>query len=141
LSLGVDAAADIGIEAAAEVAPRVVSRFLPKVAARITRASSRALGRALEAAGHARPPGAVAHHIVAGSAARAAQARAALESFGIGINEAPNGVFLEASVHARIHTTAYYNAVNQALRQATTREEALQALDAIRQGLLSGGFP
>lgn len=51
------------------------------------------------------------------------------------------GVFLQSGVHAGIHTNAYYEAVNNALRQATTRQEAVQALDAIRLGILSGGFP
>ncbi|MEZ4310031.1 MAG: AHH domain-containing protein [Polyangiaceae bacterium] len=55
--------------------------------------SSRALGRALGAAGHARPPGSAAHHIVAGNAPAAAPARAVLEKFGIGINDAANGAF------------------------------------------------
>jgi RHS repeat-associated protein len=103
--------------------------------------SSRALGRALEAAGHSRPVGAAAHHIVAGNAAAAAPGRAVLEKFGIGLNDAANGVFLNPNVHNHIHTNAYYNAVNQALRQATTREEALQSLDAIRRAIVTGQFP
>ncbi|MFO0228680.1 AHH domain-containing protein, partial [Gemmatimonas sp.] len=88
--------------------------------------SSRALGRALEAAGYARPPGAAAHQIVASGAKRAAPARAVLERFGIGINDAANGAFLRSGVHARIHTNAYYDAVNSALSQATTRQEVLE---------------
>jgi hypothetical protein len=109
----------------------LASRALPAV----TRASSRALGRALESAGHVRPPGSVAHHIVAGGAKKAGEAQAALEKFGIGINDAANGAFLPSGVHVRIHTNAYYETVNSALRQATTRQEALQALDAIRGSL------
>jgi hypothetical protein len=103
--------------------------------------SSRALGRALEGAGHVRAAGSAAHHIVAGGAGKAAEARGVLERFGIGINEASNGVFLPSGVHAPIHTNAYYEAVNNALRQATTRQEAVQALDAIRQSILGGGLP
>lgn len=106
-----------------------------KFAARAIAPSSRMLGRALEAAGHARPPGSAAHHIVAGGAQRAAPARAVLDRFGIGINDAANGAFLPSGVHARIHTNAYYDAVNGALSQATTRQEALQVLDAFRLGL------
>jgi A nuclease family of the HNH/ENDO VII superfamily with conserved AHH len=105
------------------------------VAARAIAPSSRALGRALEAAGHARPPGSAAHHIVAGGAERAAPARAVLDRFGIGINDAANGAFLPSGVHARIHTNAYYETVNSALSQATTRQEALQVLEALRRGL------
>ncbi|MBN1208048.1 MAG: AHH domain-containing protein [Myxococcaceae bacterium] len=113
--------------------------------------SSRALGAALEAAGTTRPAQSAAHHIVAGSAAVAAPARAVLQRFGIAINEAVNGVFLPASraaanpagsaVHSTVHTRAYYEAVNEMLGQATTRQEAVEALNAIRQALLNGGFP
>jgi len=103
--------------------------------------SSRALGQALEAAGWARPAGSAAHHLVAGSAAGAAPARAALQRFGIGINEATNGVFLPVGTHARIHTNAYYNAVNSALGQAATHGEAVQALQLIRQSVAAGSFP
>jgi hypothetical protein len=119
-------------------------------AARGIAPSSRALGQALEAAGHVRPASSAAHHIVAGNAPAAARARAVLERFGIGINDAANGVFLPASraapnaagaaVHSTLHTGAYYQTVNQMLLGATTRAEAEAALGAIRQGLLSGGL-
>jgi hypothetical protein len=59
--------------------------------------SSRVLGRALEAAGHFRPPSSAAHHIVAGTAKIAADARAALRRFGIALDDAVNGVFLPAT--------------------------------------------
>jgi uncharacterized protein RhaS with RHS repeats len=97
--------------------------------------SSKALGIALVANGDVRLLGMDAHHIVAGSAARAAPARAVLERFGIHINDAANGVFLPATVHAKLHTNKYYDAVNDALAQATTKEEALEVLDALRGGL------
>jgi hypothetical protein len=113
--------------------------------------SSRLLGESLEAAGTVRPGGSAAHHIVAGGAGRAADARAALTRFGIDINAADNGVFLPANlssanaggaaVHSTIHTAAYYDEVNLLLGQATTRGEALEALAFIRQQLKSGGFP
>ncbi|HEX5749058.1 MAG TPA: SpvB/TcaC N-terminal domain-containing protein [Archangium sp.] len=112
--------------------------------------SSKALGAALEAAGIVRPTQSAAHHIVAGSASSAAPARAVLQRFGIGINDAANGVFLPANrasanaagaaVHSTVHTQAYYDAVNGMLSQATTREQALEVLSAIRQALLTGGL-
>jgi hypothetical protein len=118
--------------------------------ARVIVPSSRALGRALEAAGHARPAGSAAHHIVAGNAPAAAQARAVLQRFGIGINDAINGVFLPATraapnatgaaAHSTVHTNAYYQTVNQMLGAATTRAEAEAALRAISQALLAGGL-
>jgi uncharacterized protein RhaS with RHS repeats len=103
--------------------------------------SSKALGQALEAAGYARPAGSAEHHIVAGNARKAASARVPLQRSGVGINQAQNGVFLSESVHAGIHTNAYYEAVNNAMAQATTREHALEVLNAIRQAILSGRFP
>ena len=121
---------DVGILGAGMIAGARTAK-----AARAVVPSSRSLGRALEAAGHVRPPGSAAHHIVAGNAARAAPARAVLDRFGIGINDAANGAFLPGNVHSRIHKNAYYEAVNSALSQATTRQEALQVLDALRRGL------
>ena len=59
--------------------------------------SSRALARALRAAGNVPPPGSAAHHIVSRKeTAPADPARAILSKFGIGINAAENGVFLPA---------------------------------------------
>jgi RHS repeat-associated protein len=130
----------------------VVANFLPFVgiaadfadAALVARAvapSSRALGRALETSGIARPAGSAAHHIVAGSAQGAAAARATLQRLGIGINDAANGVFLSGAEHAGVHTAEYYAAVNQALSGATTRAEAEQILQRIAGGLGNGTFP
>jgi RHS repeat-associated protein len=102
-------------------------------------ASSRKLGRALEAAGHVRPPNSHAHHIVAGGAPAAERARGVLERFGIGINDAANGVFLPAAYHRSMHDGAYYTMVNRLLGAATSRAEAEAALGAIRDALLSGG--
>jgi A nuclease family of the HNH/ENDO VII superfamily with conserved AHH len=112
-----------------------------EIAARAVVPSSRALGRALEALGLARPPGSAAHHIVAGSAPGAAAARAILQRLGIGINDAANGVFLQGAEHAGIHTTEYYNTVNQALAGATTKAQAEQILQSIASGLQNGTFP
>ena len=114
-------------------------------------ASSRTLGDNLVASGVTRPGNSAAHHIVAGNAAGAAEARATLARFGVDINSVDNGVFLPlntnvanpagAAVHSTLQTNAYYAGVNDLLGQATTRTEAVQALDAIRSQLLSGGFP
>jgi RHS repeat-associated protein len=114
-------------------------------------ASSRALGNALEEAGFVRGAGEAAHHIVAGAAPEAAAARAILSQFGVGINDAANGVFLPgnlaaenaagAAVHSTIHTAAYYQAVNEALAGATTQSQVLDILAHIAESLQSGGFP
>jgi hypothetical protein len=112
--------------------------------------SSRVLGQNLEDAGITRPADSAAHHIVAGTDARAAEARAILQNEGIGINDAENGVFLPknssvpnptgAQVHSVVHTNVYYNAVNAALRNApagTIRD----VLTDIANQLSGGAFP
>jgi RHS repeat-associated protein len=122
---------------------------LPEVPGGLAVPSSRVLGEALEAAGISRPAASAAHHIVAGRAAAAAAARAVLEKFGIGINDAANGVFLprsaasaaDAAVHAGGHKDLYYQAVNQALSAATTKEQAIKILNSIGQALQEGAFP
>lgn len=125
--------------------PSVAEKLAPPAFRIAQNASSRALGRALVVSGVARGANMAAHHIVAGGAAAAAPARAVLQRFGIGINEAANGVFLPraangtaAAVHAGGHSRAYYEAVNAALAQATTRDEVLEALEALRQDLQNG---
>ena len=127
-----------------------VDREVAPVLAPLEKSSSKRLGEALSAAGHHRPPGSAAHHIVAGDAPAAETAREILRKFGIGINEAPNGVFLPESasianpgglaVHGPLHTKAYYEAVNDELLQATTRTEALEVLESLRKRLLGGGL-
>jgi hypothetical protein len=97
--------------------------------------SSRLLGRALVAAGHERALGSEAHHIVAGTALRAGPARAVLRRFGIGINSAANGKFVAAAVHRSMHTSAYYQGVNEALGAATSRQQAIDILLGLGAGL------
>ncbi len=111
---------------------------------------SRILGLNLEKSGVVRPAESAAHHIVAEGAPEAAPAREVLGRYGIDINDAANGVFLPgyqtsanpagAAVHGGLHTEPYYRTVNRRLGGATTREEVLDALDAIRNELLSGGL-
>ncbi|MBE5951419.1 MAG: hypothetical protein E7260_07455 [Lachnospiraceae bacterium] len=89
-----------------------------------------------------------AHHIVAGASAKAAEARAILQKFGIGINDAVNGVFLptekgvsEAMYHPSLHTDQYYRIVTELLSQANSREEVMDILVDIAEQLLNGTFP
>jgi RHS repeat-associated protein len=117
-----------------------------------TKASSRALARALIRAGKGTVGDVAAHHIVAGDALAAAPARAILQRFGIGINDAENGVFLPrsaaagkamgsaAAIHAGGHSAAYYDLVNEALNSATSRQEAVDTLDALGQALRNGSL-
>jgi RHS repeat-associated protein len=103
--------------------------------------SSRLLGRALVASGLLRPARSAAHHIVADGAARAAPARQILQRFNVDVNSAGNGLFLPAGQHARIHTNAYYDAVNEALSQATNRQQVMEILKDIGRQVQQGTFP
>jgi hypothetical protein len=115
------------------------------------RASSRALGVALEASGVPRPEGYAAHHIAAGADERAEVARGVLQKFNIGINDVSNGVFLPANkatqviagetIHSPLHTDKYYETVDKELMMAETREQAIDILRRIGQALQSGTFP
>jgi A nuclease family of the HNH/ENDO VII superfamily with conserved AHH len=98
-----------------------------------------------------RPAGCQARHIVAGNDPPAEFARGVLKRFGIGINEAANGVFLPAdkatqviagkTVHASLHTNAYYEAANNALKGLTTKQQVIDKLSSIAQALEAGEFP
>jgi hypothetical protein len=71
----------------------------------------------------------------------AIEAREILKKFGIGINDAANGVFLPGAKHASTHTGNYFKAVTNALKGATTKSQAEQILRSIGQGLQNGAFP
>ncbi|MFF8827845.1 AHH domain-containing protein [Streptomyces sp. NPDC015131] len=91
------------------------------------------------------------HHIVAGNSPKAAPARAQLDRFGIGVNDAENGVGLPRSssspnphglsVHSKIHTNEYYACVNNLMSGARNRREALDVMDHVRRQLQGGHWP
>ena len=81
-----------------------------------------------------------AHHIVAGGSRFAKNTRVILAKFGIGINDAINGVFLDVSKHAGLHTKAYYQKVESLLRNAKSKEDAIQILKDISKALMDGTF-
>jgi A nuclease family of the HNH/ENDO VII superfamily with conserved AHH len=115
--------------------------------------SSRVLGKLLEASGLRRPPGYEAHHIVAGNSKYEAadEGRKILRNFGIRINDPENGVWLPASkkspnpdglaVHRPLHSYEYMDAVTEALKMATTKQQAIDILQSIGRALQSGGYP
>jgi hypothetical protein len=110
------------------------------------------LGNNLVKAGFVRQANDQAHHIVAGTATRAAPAQAILRRVGIDIDAAENGVFLPkvatggtASVHNGGHTNAYYDAVNNALAKFANagpadKQQVINALAALRNDLLNGNL-
>ncbi|NJO12160.1 MAG: hypothetical protein HC872_00330 [Gammaproteobacteria bacterium] len=102
-----------------------------------------------------RPKKADAHHIVAQEDARARQSRFYLFNWGIGINDADNGIFLprfprakrgsiaNAAVHQTIHTDLYHFTVTARLLNVAkdTMEIGRKTLRKMRAELMAGTFP
>jgi hypothetical protein len=107
----------------------------------VFRSDSRILGRNLEAAGFSRFRGEEAHHIVAQGDLRAAVSREILNSVGMDINDANNGMFLESSRHHHIHMTTYHGAVTATLLGAQTYADVAARLTLIRGSICAGTFP
>lgn len=84
-----------------------------------------------------------AHHIVGNETPNAARA---MEAFGIDRNDPANGILLpndassplKGSIHSGRHLQEYYNTVEQRMAMATTREEALEVLQSLKEDLFSG---
>lgn len=119
-----------------------------KTAQTVSKASSKLLRENLIKAGKKVPnyPNA-AHHIVAGNAKKAEGSRKILSKFGIDINDAVNGVFLPTQkgvsngvYHPSLHTDKYYLTVEQMLKQAESKEEAIDVLKNIATKLMNGTF-
>ena len=110
-------------------------------------ASSKALRESLEKAGKIAGKSDAAHHIVAGTAKGADDTRKLLSKFGIGINDAANGVFLSTvkgasgAYHPGLHTDKYYKTVNKLLGEAKNKDEAIKILNNIADQLTKGSFP
>lgn len=132
----------------------IMSASVNKLSKTIERApSSKKLGRNLENANlgqrSVRPSHKHAsHHIVAGYSRKAAETRKILKKFGVGINEAVNGVFLPttkgvspACYHPKLHTNVYYGTVHRMLKNASSKSEVISILNKIADMLLKGTFP
>lgn len=105
--------------------------------------------------GQVRPDFTDAHHIVGRLDLRAARARDFLFAWGIGINDASNGVFLpryvssivpslpQASPHQNLHTDKYYLAVTMRLIPIRAKDASIGriALSTIKGELIAGIFP
>lgn len=85
-------------------------------------------------AGIPKPEGHASHHIVAESAPRAGKSGEILDNFGIKIDDIENEIPLPYKTgagmgvyHPGVHTTKYYQEVENLLSQASTREEAMRS--------------
>ena len=111
-------------------------------------ASSAKLAKNMINSGISRPAQTAAHHIVAGTSKFANEARAILNKFGVGINDAVNGVFLpqnlqssnptDATVHSTLHTAEYYKMVTDMLSTCSSKQEVVDTLNNIAKMLLNG---
>jgi hypothetical protein len=81
-----------------------------------------------------------AHHIVALEDPRFAAARQQLNRLGIGIDDAINGVGLDPTYHARLHTNQYAIEVTTRILNADTKAQGEQVLSSIAQDLISHDF-
>ena len=102
------------------------------------RSNASPLAKALYAAGFVRGPNQDAHHIVAKRAAAALPARITLDNLGIGIDSAENGVFVNRAQHQRMHTGAYYRAVNLSLRGVKDIAIGISVLNGWRVAIHAG---
>jgi hypothetical protein len=105
------------------------------------------------ATGVAKPTGAAAHHIVATGEPLAEGSRLRLFGWGIGINDADNGVYLpnsadaaipglpQATQHRPIHTEKYYINVYARLRLASDPAAGRTRLRAMKADMQAGVFP
>ncbi len=113
-------------------------------------ASSKVLAHNMKEAGVTRPSSDyAAHHIIAGGAAKADEARRVLEKWGIDINDPANGVYLptkkeivpDSAYHPGLHTNEYYKEVNTRILKASgSKKEVLEELAKIRGELVAGTF-
>jgi hypothetical protein len=116
----------------------------------IVKPSARRLAAAMKRAGIFRPNNTVPHHIVAHGAKSAKETVKILERFGIGVDDAANGVYLPpteelakkmgSTAHNTLHTHKYYEKVYEELRHLTSSEQVERQLQSIAKRLMDGVF-
>lgn len=84
--------------------------------------------------------GEVAHHIVPGGGVRSGRrnptsAQTGLADVGMDLHEPTNGIELSAGFHNKIHTSGYYDYLNERLFGVENRDRAEDILQKLRQDL------
>lgn len=125
------------------VGSSLIFAYIKRLYTKQRQGASGNLANAMLLQGQMRPAMSDAHHLVpfGHQTVWAREARKTLRRFGIDVDAAANGVFLQRSTHRRVHTRKYMTHVAIRLRTATSREEAFRILDDIRQQLLANQFP
>ena len=78
-----------------------------------------------------------AHHIVAKNDKRAKITRAVLDKFKIGVDAAANGVGLPQKFHEALHTTRYYQTIEEAAKTWLTENKQSKACKRLLTNCLS----
>ncbi len=101
------------------------------------------LRKNMEKAGEPRQsPDEDAHHIVPWRHWRAKPAQDILDKYGIDVDAAENGVWINRTFHWTLNNSSrYMETVTEMLRPAGSREEALQILAKMKDLLSRGKFP
>lgn len=90
--------------------------------------------------------GTEAHHVVEGNAPAAAKSREILKKFGIGINDAENGVLLRSdnesiyrgALHNTSHSPKYSEYVYSKIKEVKSSQELIIRLSEIKESLVNG---
>lgn len=90
--------------------------------------------------------GTEAHHVIEGNAKAAEESRKILKKFGIGINDAENGVLLRSdensiypgALHNTSHSTKYSEYVYSKIKNVKSRDELVIRLAEIKKSLVEG---
>jgi len=147
-----------GLETGPAAGPSVTTTPITPIDARdliVDKSNSQALGENLRNAGDYPPKGYEGyepHHMVPSNAGGPAMeaVRQRLQSFGINLNDAVNGVWLPTSrsaegapgaYHPRLNNDEYNRAIEQAFRNVTTRQDAEATLRDIKTQLQNETFP
>ena len=133
--------------------------LVDKAGLALLKSQTKELRRSLAASGENESKGCAAHHIVPKNENRdwakedVDDARGILDSCGIGIDDAANGLYLpfnddaecEGANHRKLHTKSYYEVISRALVNAFSggcdqvQSQLKEIKNALRQNTLNGG--
>lgn len=106
---------------------------------------ARALSGSKQAASAMRQAGYRPHHIVASNSTKARFAQDILHRYGISANDKANGLWIQSTYHARLHTDWYYANVNKALSPCLfgncLKSDVVRILNELGNMIAANGMP
>lgn len=96
--------------------------------------------KSLEQAAEVSNDGEHAHHIVASTHWRAADARDILEEFDVVVNSAINGVFVDEIYHSTLHTHAKIDSIILLIMNADSKSEIISILANLKNRIKNKSF-